>query len=142
MDLSYVTALQAEKGGFNFDTFNRNSLILKSGGKDSVYSSILSQVKKTGTTICGVVTSKGVVLGADTRATAGDTVVDKNCRKLHRLSDNIWTAGAGGAADLDHTTSLFEGKMDLERLSTGEKNKESVFSVVSVCAGCFCPCRS
>ena len=36
------------------------------------------RAKKTGTTIVGVVYKDGVVLGADTRATEGDTVADKN----------------------------------------------------------------
>lgn len=121
MELPYVAALQAEKGGFNFDNFNRNNIILNSGAssKNSVPNQILSNIKKTGTTICGVVTKDAVVLGADTRATAGEIVADKNCQKLHRLADNIWTAGAGGAADLEHTTFMFESKMELERLATG-----------------------
>ena len=37
----------------------------------------------------------GVVLGADTRATEGDTVADKNCEKIHYIADNIWCCGAG-----------------------------------------------
>ena len=37
----------------------------------------LPKEKKTGTTIAGVVFKDGVVLGADTRATEGETVCDK-----------------------------------------------------------------
>lgn len=131
MELPYVSALQSEKGGFDFENVSRNQMILKMahGGSNC----LPSKVKKTGTTICGVVTKDAVILGADTRATAGEIVADKNCQKLHRLADNIWTAGAGGAADLDHTTFMFESKMELERLATGKgacryimiKNKQS-----------------
>ncbi len=44
---------------------------------------------KTGTTIVGVIVTDGVVLGADTRATAGNIVADKNCEKIHRLARRI-----------------------------------------------------
>ena len=54
--------------------------------------SSLPQARKTGTTICGVVFSGGVVLGADTRAT-GELIVDKNCAKLHYIAPNIYCAG-------------------------------------------------
>nr|XP_027193622.1 proteasome subunit beta type-7-like [Dermatophagoides pteronyssinus] len=60
--------------------------------------------KKTGTTICGLIYDGGVVLAADTRATAGSFIADKSCFKLHLLLDHIWCAGAGVAADLEHVT--------------------------------------
>ena len=31
----------------------------------------------------------GVVLGADTRATEGTVVADKNCSKIHYISQNL-----------------------------------------------------
>ena len=45
---------------------------------------------KTGTTISGVVFKDGVVLGADTRSTNGETVADKNCEKIHYIAPNIY----------------------------------------------------
>lgn len=36
----------------------------------------------TGTTIVGCLFKDGIVLGADTRATAGPIVADKNCEKV------------------------------------------------------------
>ena len=47
------------------------------------------KVTKTGTTICGVIFDGGVVLGADTRATGGDVVSDKNCMKIHKMAPNM-----------------------------------------------------
>jgi len=44
----------------------------------------------TGTTIVGVKFKDGVILGADTRATAGTIVADKNCEKIHYVAPNIW----------------------------------------------------
>ena len=68
---------------------------------------------KTGTTIVGLCFEGGVVLAADTRATAGSIVADKNCLKLHVLSPNMWCAGAGTAADLQHVTNHMAAKLKL-----------------------------
>lgn len=46
----------------------------------------------------------GVVLGADTRSTAGSTVADKNCEKIHFIAPNIYCCGAGTAADTENVT--------------------------------------
>lgn len=42
----------------------------------------LPKATSTGTTIVGCLFKDGVVLGADTRATGGDIVMDKNCEKV------------------------------------------------------------
>merc|ERR1719253_351289 len=60
-----------------------------------------------------------VVLAADTRATEGPMVADKNCQKLHHIASNVYCAGAGTAADLEHTTQLMESQMELLRMATG-----------------------
>lgn len=46
----------------------------------------------------------GVILGADTRSTAGYTVADKNCEKIHYIAPNIYCCGAGTAADTEAVT--------------------------------------
>ena len=46
----------------------------------------------------------GVVLGADTRATEGPIVADKNCEKIHYMAPNIYCCGAGTAADTEAVT--------------------------------------
>jgi len=74
---------------------------------------------KTGTTICGVICKDAVVLAADTRATEGPMVADKNCEKLHYIAKNIYCAGAGTAADLEHTTALMESQIELHRIALG-----------------------
>ncbi|CAG5120089.1 unnamed protein product [Candidula unifasciata] len=61
----------------------------------------------------------GVVLGADTRATEDTVVADKNCAKIHYLSDNIYCCGAGTAADTEMTTQLISAELELHRLNTG-----------------------
>ena len=95
--------------GFQFDNVKRNSFLAKHTN--------LKQPKftKTGTTICGVVFNGGVVVGADTRATGGDVVADKNCQKIHPLAPNMVCCGAGTAADCDKTTDLIGSQLQLLR---------------------------
>jgi len=109
-----IELLQANKGGFNFDLCKRN-LALESKGV------ALPKVKKTGTTIVGVVYKDGVVLGADTRATEGPIVCDKNCEKIHNISKFIWCCGAGTSADTENVTSLIKSQLELHRLATGSE---------------------
>jgi 20S proteasome subunit beta 2 len=49
----------------------------------------------------------GIILGADTRATEGPIVADKNCEKIHYMAPNIYCCGAGTAADTEAVTGIF-----------------------------------
>ncbi|PAV91283.1 hypothetical protein WR25_16836 [Diploscapter pachys] len=60
-------------------------------------------------------------MGADTRATAGNIIADKNIVKVHKLTDSIYACGAGTAADLDQVTNMLAGNMRLMELNTGRK---------------------
>jgi len=60
-------------------------------------------------------------IAADTRATSGPIVADKNCEKLHYIAPQIWCAGAGTAADTEFTTALISSNLELHALSTGRK---------------------
>jgi 20S proteasome subunit beta 2 len=79
--------------------------------------------RKTGTTIVGCVFAEGVVLGADTRATGDTTVVDKNCEKIHKISDNIYCCGAGTAADTQQVTDKIASRLALHRMNTGRESR-------------------
>lgn len=46
----------------------------------------LPKATSTGTTIVGCLFRDGIVLGADTRATEGEIVADKNCEKVRERS--------------------------------------------------------
>ncbi|KAG0270441.1 Proteasome subunit beta type-7 [Actinomortierella ambigua] len=102
------------KGGFNFDNHVRNAAMEGKGAA-------LPKATKTGTTIVGLIYKDGVVLGADTRATAGPIVADKNCEKIHYLAPNMYCCGAGTAADTEMTTSLISSQLELHRLATGRQ---------------------
>lgn len=93
--MSYVD--QVYKGGFNFENAQRNQSLINQDD-------LKKHFNKTGTTIVGVMFDGGVVLAADTRATANRIVV-KNCDKIHFISKNITCCGAGTAADCEYVTS-------------------------------------
>lgn len=121
-----LKSLQEEEnnGGFSFDLHKRNNNIFKSSNsQSSSQSSVLPSAWKTGTTIVGIIYKDGVVLGADTRATGGSEVVDKNCEKIHYIAPNIWCCGAGTAADTEKTTDLIASNLELLRLSTGSQSR-------------------
>uniref|UniRef100_A0A8D0L1W3 Proteasome subunit beta n=1 Tax=Sphenodon punctatus TaxID=8508 RepID=A0A8D0L1W3_SPHPU len=79
----------------------------------------IPMARKTGTTIAGIVYKDGIILGADTRATEGMVVADKNCSKIHFIAPNIYCCGAGTAADTEMTTQLISSNLELHSLSTG-----------------------
>ncbi|EEH55796.1 uncharacterized protein MICPUCDRAFT_27663 [Micromonas pusilla CCMP1545] len=78
---------------------------------------------KTGTTISGVVFKGGVVLGADTRSTNGETVADKNCEKIHYIAPNIYCCGAGTAADTEAVTGMIASNLELHRMATKRSSR-------------------
>lgn len=101
--------------GFDFGLHSRNARLSTQKG---LY---LPKATSTGTTIVGCVFKDGIVLGADTRATEGPIVADKNCEKIHYITDNIRCCGAGTAADTEFVTALISSNMQLHEFHTGRK---------------------
>ncbi|XP_024378142.1 proteasome subunit beta type-7-B isoform X2 [Physcomitrium patens] len=104
------------KGGFTFDLCRRNTMLQQQGAK-------LPKFRKTGTTIVGLIFKDGVILGADTRATEGEIVCDKNCEKIHYLAPNISCCGAGTAADTENVTDMVSSQLVLHRYATGRESR-------------------
>ncbi|KAI0051277.1 20S proteasome subunit [Auriscalpium vulgare] len=100
--------------GFDFSNHSRNTFLSEKGLK-------VPKATSTGTTIVGCLFKDGIVLGADTRATEGPIVADKNCEKIHFISDSIRCCGAGTAADTEFITALISSNIELHALSTGRK---------------------
>jgi 20S proteasome subunit beta 2 len=118
-------------GGFDFAHVHRNAVWTQldasassqnnnthSGTNTKTSSSYLPSATKTGTTIVGLTFAGGVVLGADTRATGGTEVAEKNCEKIHYLAPNMYCCGAGTAADTEKTTALISSQLELLRMDT------------------------
>eukprot|EP00934_Nitzschia_sp_Nitz4_P000883 Nitzschia sp. Nitz4//scaffold26_size159584//8265//9101//NITZ4_002464-RA/size159584-processed-gene-0.217-mRNA-1//-1//CDS//3329545001//883//frame0 len=110
-------------GGFDFENVTRNAMIMGMQGSQA-----LPAAKKTGTTIVGVVYKDGVVLGADTRATSGSEVAEKNCEKIHYIAPNIMCCGAGTAADTEKVTEMIASSLELLRMNTHSPSR-----VVTAC---------
>ena len=78
--------------GFDFSNTNRyweldlhSLLVIKSTRRNTFLAEKglpLPKATSTGTTIVGCLFKDGIVLGADTRATEGPIVADKNCEKV------------------------------------------------------------
>uniref|UniRef100_A0A060T2V3 proteasome endopeptidase complex n=1 Tax=Blastobotrys adeninivorans TaxID=409370 RepID=A0A060T2V3_BLAAD len=100
--------------GLSFDNYQRNKYLAEHGVHAPTATS-------TGTTIVGCLFDGGVVIAADTRATTGEIVADKNCEKLHRITPHIWCAGAGTAADTEMVTQLVSSNVELHALYTGRQ---------------------
>jgi len=113
--------VSSRMSGFNFDNAIRNAMLEKNGYK-------APKAMSTGTTIVGLAFKDGVVLGADTRATEGPIVADKNCEKIHYIAPNIYCCGAGTAADTENTTEEISSHLALHRLATGRQSR-----VVTAC---------
>lgn len=112
--MAAIMPLEMPNPGFSFENCKRNAFLGNSGYKPP-------KMTKTGTTICAVIFKDGVILGADTRATGGDMVADKECEKLHYMAPNMYCAGAGTAADCDKTTRNISSQLELHRLNTGRQ---------------------
>ncbi|MFH4982476.1 hypothetical protein AB6A40_009185 [Gnathostoma spinigerum] len=99
---------------FDFSKCARNMALHKLYG-------VAPKLRSTGTTIVAVTYHDGIVMGADSRATAGNVVADKYCMKVHKLTDSIYACGAGTAADLDQVTKMLSAQLRLLELNTGRK---------------------
>ncbi|PKI84426.1 proteasome endopeptidase complex [Malassezia vespertilionis] len=106
-----MAAQETSRSGFDFSGHTRNAFMSEHGH-------VLPRATSTGTTIVGLVYKDGVVLGADTRATEGSIVADKNCEKIHYITDNIRCCGAGTAADTEFVTNMISSNMQLQELSS------------------------
>ncbi|KAH0679147.1 hypothetical protein KY284_020232 [Solanum tuberosum] len=107
------------KGGFSFNLCRRNEMLVNKGLRSPSF-------LKTGTTIVGLIFQDGVILGADTRATEGPIVADKNCEKIHYLPPpppNIYCCGAGAAADTEAVTDMVSSQLKLHRYHTGRESR-------------------
>lgn len=80
------------KPGFDFSNSFRQVIVFHNGkvlDRRAIRNEFLAskgikmpKATSTGTTLAGCLFKDGVVLGADTRATEGDIVADKNCEKV------------------------------------------------------------
>ncbi|CAI4225476.1 unnamed protein product [Auanema sp. JU1783] len=110
-----VTEMNTDRGGaFDFSNCIRNMAMVKMGANPP-------KLRSTGTTIVAATYQGGLVMGADSRATAGNIIADKHCEKVHYITDAIYACGAGTAADLDQVCKMISGDLRLFEIQTGRK---------------------
>uniref|UniRef100_A0A672FCT2 Proteasome subunit beta type-9 n=1 Tax=Salarias fasciatus TaxID=181472 RepID=A0A672FCT2_SALFA len=80
----------------------------------------LSEEVKTGTTIIAVEFDGGVVLGSDSRVSAGEKVVNRVMNKLSPLHDKIYCALSGSAADAQTIAEIVNYQLDVHSIEIGE----------------------
>ncbi|XP_058866655.1 proteasome subunit beta type-9-like [Acipenser ruthenus] len=73
----------------------------------------------TGTTIMAVEFEGGVVIGSDSRVSAGQSVVNRVMNKLSRLHDNVYCALSGSAADAQAVADIVDYQLDLHSIAMG-----------------------
>jgi proteasome beta subunit len=80
---------------------------------------ILDQIKK-GTTTCAITCNDGVVLAADTRASAGFFIADRHVMKIQKVDDHLGMTIAGGVADAQNLVDTMRYNSNIYRLSRRE----------------------
>jgi proteasome beta subunit len=80
---------------------------------------ILDQIKK-GTTTCAITCTDGVVLAADTRASAGFFIEDRHVMKIQKVDEHLGMTIAGGVADAQNLVDTMRYNSNIYRLSKKE----------------------
>ncbi|GAA6087890.1 proteasome subunit beta type-9 [Tachysurus ichikawai] len=76
----------------------------------------LSEEVTTGTTIIAIAFPGGVVLGSDSRVSAGQSVVNRVMNKLSKLHDKIYCALSGSAADAQTIAEIVNYQLDVHSI--------------------------
>jgi len=73
-------------------------------------------VKKSGTTILGMICKDGVVIGTERRATMGTLIAHKDTKKLYKIDNHLAMATAGLVGDLQILARYLSAEVNLYRL--------------------------
>ena len=76
-------------------------------------------VKKTGTTILGMICKDGVVVATEHRATMGTLIAHKATKKLYKIDEHLAFATAGLVGDLQVLSRYLSAEVNLYRLKRG-----------------------
>src|SRR5881409_3179310 len=80
---------------------------------------VLDQIKK-GTTTCALTCKDGVVLAADSRASAGFFIADRHVMKIQKVDQHLAMTIAGGVADAQNLVDVMRYNANLYRLQNRE----------------------
>ena len=83
------------------------------------YGQIADQIKK-GTTTCALTCNDGIALAADTRASAGFFIADRNVMKIQKVDRHLGMTIAGGVADAQNLVDIMRYNANIYRLANKE----------------------
>jgi proteasome beta subunit len=89
-------------------------------GNDNRYEEYIAEHIKKGTTTCALTCKDGVVLAADTRASAGFFIADKHVMKIQKIDRHIGMTMAGGVADAQNLVDIMRYNANIYRLTDKE----------------------
>ena len=83
---------------------------------------ISKNMKKSQTSLVGIVCKDGVVMGGDRRVTAGgQLVINKNYQKIFVINDYLALSYTGGVADAQLVHKILAAELKIKELKTGER---------------------
>jgi proteasome beta subunit len=85
--------------------------------QNSGYSKYVLEHIKKGTTTCALTCSDGVVLAADTRASAGFFIADRHVMKIQKVDRHLGMTIAGGVADAQNLVDIMRYNANIFRLT-------------------------
>ena len=88
--------------------------------QDNRYPDYIADQIKKGTTTCALTCSDGVVLAADTRASAGLFIADRHVMKIQRVDRHLAMTIAGGVADAQNLVDTMRYNANIYRLQNKE----------------------
>jgi proteasome beta subunit len=88
--------------------------------QDNRYPEYIADQVKKGTTTCALTCKDGVVLAADTRASAGLFIADRHVMKIQKVDNHLGMTIAGGVADAQNLVDLMRYNANIFRLQNRE----------------------
>lgn len=88
--------------------------------QDNRYPDYIAQQIKKGTTTCALTCKDGVVLAADTRASAGFFIADRHVMKIQKVDNHLAMTIAGGVADAQNLVDTMRYNANIFRLANKE----------------------
>jgi proteasome beta subunit len=85
--------------------------------EDNRYIEYVAEQIKKGTTTCALTCNDGVVLAADTRASAGLFIADRHVMKIQKVDRHLGMTMAGGVADAQNVVDIMRYNANIYRLS-------------------------
>jgi proteasome beta subunit len=88
--------------------------------EDNRYPEYIGEQIKKGTTTCALTCSDGVVLAADTRASAGFFIADRHVMKIQKVDRHLGMTIAGGVADAQNLVDIMRYNANIYRITNKE----------------------